>query len=206
MNYNENFINNKVMPYVKLNNKSNDLPYHNLKHLLIVYDMCKNYIDNNNDIFYPNELLVAALFHDFNHTGMQPDQQNIDKAIDALTIFHNDYPDFFDLTITSNIIKSTIFEPNKTETKTLSTLEECVINDADIGVYFTENLKDLELALIGLAKEFGVPMIDFINNTFVFIDKLNFKTDYFRNIWNGGIKEKTIINLTYIRNKYDRTS
>ena len=60
----------KGFSWIMKNSTSNDLPYHNFNHLLTVvrytYGACRFYELTEKE---EKEMLMAALFHDVNHSG-----------------------------------------------------------------------------------------------------------------------------------------
>jgi len=72
-------------------NNANNLrnPYHNFRHMFHVLYLCYKACQYYGNRLSDNEkraLLIAALFHDFNHSGTTgPDSENIKEAIFALT-------------------------------------------------------------------------------------------------------------------------
>jgi hypothetical protein len=79
--------------YIRKYNKSNKLPYHNLGHALqVMYAVEKIFwtIHSKSDanLIKCRNMLIAALFHDFNHSGgKHSDDVNINRAIDGLEEF-----------------------------------------------------------------------------------------------------------------------
>ena len=75
-----------------------NLPYHNLEHLvgvmILVHEACQYH---EIDKVTTRLLLIAALFHDYDHTGvMGDDSVNINRAVKALTLYiaEKDYKHF----------------------------------------------------------------------------------------------------------------
>lgn len=79
-----------ISDYLKIfmvNNHSNALPYHNFYHSIVVTDAIIEYVtyclkyDNKPNVEQYRLLLIAALFHDFNHSGgVHDDEWNINQA------------------------------------------------------------------------------------------------------------------------------
>ena len=76
-----------IIEYLERHNQSKSLGYHNNRHMIGVAATCTEFESDLwlNDLDRAS-LLMAALFHDFNHTGTQPDQVNIDNAIEGLHV------------------------------------------------------------------------------------------------------------------------
>lgn len=79
-----------ALEYVLTRNPSNNLPYHNLLHTLSMVDCCfKAATHYNLPLVSIRPLLVAALFHDFAHSGGKlSDTENIKNAIAGFEHFN----------------------------------------------------------------------------------------------------------------------
>ena len=78
----------KQLHFVLNKNPSNNLPYHNLLHTLSMVDSCfKAASFYNLPLISIRQLCVAALFHDYDHSGGKlPDSENIKAAIAGFNI------------------------------------------------------------------------------------------------------------------------
>ena len=144
-----------LKPYFKAiyNSKSANLPYHNIEHLLgvmtDVLEACHFYFFSFTET---RTLLIAALFHDYNHTGVMGDDViNIKIAIDGITehILESDkiwLPDII------SYISATQF-PHSSIEDTEENLPQNIIRDADVAY----TLKDewFNLVTNGLGAEMG---------------------------------------------------
>lgn len=147
-------------------------PYHNPKHCYVVARLCITYMfhESSADLTYEQRLAIflAALFHDYNHSGKSiskvEDKENINKAIIGILTFQlkliksklaSNLDDVFDLAI--NAIKSTI----------VKLVDGKVVfrpKPEDYSIFFLRDA-DVTMAVIpfgrslipGLAKELGIP-------------------------------------------------
>lgn len=194
--YNKNLIHE--ISYLLNNNKSNNLPYHNLNHLLHVTEMVNDaieYYEKQGIDLLKQELLVAALFHDINHSGgLLTDDKNIDIAIEEFNNFYkqsvlngivlNYNPD-----IVKSFIKITEYPANYTHELTL---EEMIIKDADMMQIRQSNY--IQQIIIGLAEESNITITEQINNQIKFLENLEFLSE-----WGNEFKEN---NMSDIINKF----
>lgn len=139
--------------YVSLMNASNNVPYHNFDHLLIVTKWCGRLAGMLRlPEFETRAVLLAAIFHDFAHSGGHfEDSVNIERAINGLrefcTIHRIDSATF---EFAADCIRVTEFpfvrEP--------SNLAQQIIRDADLLQSTEPNFE--EVLLSGLRKEIEV--------------------------------------------------
>lgn len=128
-------------------------PYHNTDHLLFVAQKCYegglyHQLDDNQI----DALIVAALFHDFNHSGGEhPDWYNVKVAVNSFRDFFMDgkYHDgeFYDDVI--DIIRGTEY-PYVTP-KDILTIRQKIIRDADLMQATADNW--FGMIMLGLSKE-----------------------------------------------------
>lgn len=120
---------NTLMRTFIARNKSSTIPYHNNYHafcmVLNCYDASKFYELANSET---RDLLIAALFHDFNHSGGEYlDTENINRALLGYTeccLIKNIIP--------SEVVKKLIIVTEYPYKKDPDTLLEKVIRDADL--------------------------------------------------------------------------
>lgn len=130
----------RAFRYLIEHNPSNDAPYHSLHHMLRVTYYCNegceyHGIDGNRR----RNLLVAAMFHDFNHSkGELKDPDNIIRAIEGVSNWYASNPmnqTNVDLPTVVNIIKATEYvggsNPYTIPSNNLS-MEQAIIRDADL--------------------------------------------------------------------------
>lgn len=131
-------------------------PYHNLIHCYQVYEACVNLLTLQ-QLEISDELIWASIYHDYNHSGgSEPDTINIQRAIDGvnegINEFYSLYPEHPSVNIETieSLIKCTTFIGHFPTEPT--TIEECVIRDADLMTIFAGH----EIAVLltkGLYKE-----------------------------------------------------
>lgn len=134
-------------------NPSNDLPYHNLYHTNCMIINCAEGAD---EMQLPPEktcvLLLAAIFHDFGHSGgKEKDDHNIRVAIAGLEAYCRIDESFAPcMAEASQIIESTLFPP-VTKPETLS---QKIIRDADLMQMYMPGWE--KQIFVGLRKEIEV--------------------------------------------------
>lgn len=151
-------------------------PYHNGRHMLHVmwqcYKACVFY-----GTFSPREvrnLLIAALFHDFNHAGKAgPDSVNIENAISALAEYIT-IEDFDELSNIQEIIRATEF-PYKASSDELD-LAKQIIRDADLSQVLDPVW--LQQVILGLAAEWGKTPREVLKMQRSFLEGLRFGTSW----------------------------
>lgn len=84
-----NFIN--LFKEVYRNNPSNDLPYHNWYHTTTMINRCYEAgLYHDLDYHALKHLCIAALFHDYDHSGgEESDSENIKRALKGIDSFFN---------------------------------------------------------------------------------------------------------------------
>lgn len=144
------------LKFVIRNNKSSFLPYHNLNHILSVMDVCYNLsLKVNNDNITDRSvrnLLVAALFHDFNHSGgKMNDIENIKVAIDNFNLYltTNATDKYFDEDVSEirKYIHATCYPYIKINDLSIY---ELIIRDADL---VQSSKPDFFITTVGLSYE-----------------------------------------------------
>ncbi len=175
-------------------NKSNHLPYHNLYHGLSV--MRNSYyidiLDFKSDQKYLRELLLAALFHDFNHSGgKSSDKENVLGSIDQFLKYSKESEEANYRII--NIIKATQF-PYVIDDKDLN-YHQKIIRDADMLQACEDNY--LQQVILGLSKEFNADLKTFCENQIKFLNNLVLYTDAANKIWNKN-KERLFSEINFI--------
>ncbi len=185
-----------LIPYFRVvfhNAQNLQNPYHNFRHIFHVvwlcYQACLFYRDRIPP-HYMRNLLIAAIFHDFNHPGLMGDDDlNIARAVRGLRkyILSQDVPHVGQI---EWLIKTTEY-PYKTETSSLQ-LESQIIRDADMGQSLA--MAWIQQVIFGLAGEWGKPPIDILKSQIGFLKNLKFYTDWGQNMFpqseiNAKIKE-----------------
>lgn len=177
----------KYLKFIINHNKSNMAPYHNFYHTQMVV-INSNFIIKNEDQSDCHshdsirELLIASLFHDFNHSqGLHKDKYNVQNSIDSFIDISNrvedkensDFENFQNNV--SFLIKSTEYPYVFPDQDNLP-LRVKVIRDADLCQVFTDN--SFHQNVMGLSKELGIPIEVFIKDQLKFLDNLKFYTNY----------------------------
>ena len=177
----------KAINFLNENNPSNNAPYHGIDHLFEVFKFSysiSQFVPDNDEI-NKLELLIACLFHDYNHScGKLKDSENISNAIDGLTMFHKIYPEF-DLKITKDIIRATEY-PYTLSDEDL-TIEQKIIRDSDMCYLFN----DISIVKLyqGLRTEFNQNLDVFLSNQGKFLDNVHFYTDKCQLMWSYSYKD-----------------
>lgn len=183
---------------------SNSLPYHNIKHTLDVFKNCYNLsfyeeIDEKSTI----ELCLAALFHDFNHSGGQLiDHQNIINALlalDGFFITHQTYNAIVDKNKISEIIKATQY-PYVISDDLLST-EQKIIRDADMLQTFEEDW--VTMIMFGLRKEMKKNMTEMIKIQIGFLENMKFYTKWAEEKYKS-LKSRNLTDLQHLQSFYQK--
>lgn len=155
-------------------------PYHNLGHMLYVFWLCYQAC-----LFYQKELtpremrnlLIAALFHDFDHRGMSGDDRiNIGKAVRAVRQ-HAEGRDKSHVGRIGELIRSTEYPY---DVASFGQIDLCrdILCDADMCEVFRDSW--VQQVVIGLAAESGKHPIDLARTQTAFLENLSFRTDWAR--------------------------
>lgn len=154
-------------------------PYHNFRHMFhtlwLCYQACVFYKDQITPRQMRN-LLIAAMFHDFDHSGMMGnDDLNIKRAIRGLEkhLVRQDKEYFGDI---CEVIWATEF-PHKAPSQSLPLLAQ-IIRDANLAQGFSEAL--IQQVVFGLAKEWGKKPIEILAGQCPFFSHLDFTTEWAR--------------------------
>ena len=161
------------LEYALENNSGRNNPYHNNHHLLTVMLRCAEGADYYGlSVDDKRNLVVAGLFHDYNHSLSNDDAENIRKSVAGWT----DYKDLFAIVGVSaseveRLIAATVF-PHKDATD----LGSEIIQDADL----MQSLEpDAESFFKGLSVEAGV-RID-AETTRIWISQQHINTQWAKN-------------------------
>jgi len=188
-----NDLYNTIFQYVTNTNPSSDAPYHNNEHMLTVANFSYK-ISNSIGLEDIDNLIVAALFHDYNHSmGKEKDDINVQRAIEAFSNYYDS-----NLTSTSidknrviDIIRITEY-PYKVDNSELDT-EQKIIRDADLLQGSVDNWYDY--IIVGLSKEMNIPIKDIAKGNLAFRGGINFNFDISKDIFNKNDQEvKNVIN------------
>ena len=151
--------------------------YHNNEHMINVFNnsiVLFNHYKDEYELTPYNKLLLglAALFHDFNHSGGKlKDSENIELALFALKEFLKtiNKSDLYD--DIKNIIIATEFPHLDID---LDILQK-IIRDADTMGGIIEGWKSV---VTNLASEYNKSLQEFIPTQIKFLDTVKFNTDY----------------------------
>lgn len=169
----------KYLKTVLEKNTGNNNPYHNLYHELTVlknvYMISKSLNIGNKET---KMLLIASLFHDFDHSGgkLKDDSKNIELAVNAFKKYTLENEKDTEYII--SLINSTKFPYDEKQELTTS---EKILRDADLlqscETNFTQQI------LLGLNKEFGNDILStsFLENQIKFTSGIKFFSEYAKN-------------------------
>jgi len=162
-------------------------PYHNFRHMLHVLWLCHKacrYYQNELTPRRMRNLLIAALFHDFDHPGHphpgedDPDRINIPIAIAGLRqyILPADRPFLAEI---EALIEATHY-PYKIGGDKLDLLGR-IIRDADLAQALTPVW--IQQVVIGLAQEWGIKPLEVLRGQASFLAGLSFHTCWARQLF-----------------------
>jgi predicted metal-dependent HD superfamily phosphohydrolase len=168
----------KSFKYIILNNNSNDNPYHNLNHLLTVLKYTyQGALEENVTGKALRELLIAAIFHDTNHTaGKQKDDVNIKNSKKLIKRFVESEGIDAELENIDKILDATQY-PYEIESRDLS-VSQSIIRDADLMQVYEYNW--IHQNILGLSSEIGIDFLDFVEPQKKFLNSAEFNTDWGR--------------------------
>lgn len=167
----------KAFKYILLNSKSNNGPYHNLNHLLTVLKYCylgalSEGIKDEKEL---RELLIAAIFHDVNHTiGKEKDDVNVQNSKDAIDKFVKQEEIDVDTDYMNKLLDATQY-PYIIEGKDLD-LKQGIIRDADLMQVLEYNWIHQNIA--GLSSELKMDFLDFVQPQRKFLESAAFNTNW----------------------------
>lgn len=175
----DNLVLKSALSYVIKNNTGNSNPYHNFEHISNVFLFCKEGAEYHN---LPEsetlDLLVAALFHDFNHSGGKfDDDTNIYNAKMALDAWYNESDTSVNIDNIKSYIDITRF-PYNVESSMLN-LPQQILRDADMGSIFTDNW--FQTIMLGLSSEINQDISDFLEAQINFMKNMKPNSEWFKN-------------------------
>lgn len=162
-----------------LRSRNADNPYHNIRHMLHVFYLCYKACLFYGSLMVFNKrtrrhLLIAALFHDFDHSGVSgPDIINIRTAIEGLRlhILPEDKPFCEEI---EGLIKETEF-PYKIPSEQLD-LSAQILRDADLSQSLS--VAWIQQVIFGLAKEWGKTPLEVLKMQEGFLGNLHPATSW----------------------------
>lgn len=186
----------KAFKYIVLNNEANYAPYHNINHLLTVTKHTY-YALEFEDLLEQKEakdLLLAAIFHDFNHSaGKKKDDENIKEAKKEVKKFIEKENIKADLDFINKILDATQY-PYVIESDKLDEYQS-IIRDADLTQVFESNW--IYQNIFGLSKELNMTPMEFMKGQRKFLEAVKFNTAYGNNLmkerWSQVMKEFEIL-------------
>lgn len=171
--------------------------YHNNEHMVNVFNNAMMLFDHYKDEYELtpyNKLLLglAALFHDFNHSGGKlKDSENIKLALVALKEFLDTINKSDLYSQIENIIITTEFPHLNID---LDILQK-IIRDADTMGGVIDGWKSV---VTNLTKEYNKSLEEFIPTQIKFLDTVKFNTDYCNELLKNN-KEKIIEELNEMK-------
>ena len=172
--------------FVMTRNKSNLAPYHSLNHMLTVLKHCyraMDYMDMLDDN-HCETLLVAALFHDYDHSmGRRDDAYNVVQAKKGLEFFvkNSTWKDF-DLDLLNSILDATQF-PYIIKGDDLNPYQ-AIIRDADLMQIVEPDW--VSHVILGLVEEMHYPLKELMVGERNFLKNMEFHSEY------GKMMQKTL--------------
>lgn len=152
-------------------------PYHNFRHICHVLWLCHQacaYYRNDLSLRERRNLLIAAIFHDFDHTGTTgPDRVNIDRALIALDrhVASEDVEHRNDI---ERLIIATEY-PYVVPSENLDLMVQ-ILRDADLSQAFS--VAWIQQVVFGLAQEWKMSPIDVLKKQKLFLRNLRYHTKW----------------------------
>ena len=160
----------QVIMKLTAGNPAASLPYHNNEHnfmLAVNAHSIGEQLGMEDDLL--KHLLVAGMFHDYNHTGTTlPDSVNIQKALHFL---HQNSQVFIEAGLSVPLLQ-VLIQATENPPAENYTLPEQVMRDADLLGWCDQDTEEL---MQGLAEEFGSPVTeqstrDFLQNAHIYTE------------------------------------
>lgn len=151
-------------------------PYHNLRHMLHVmwesYDGAKYH---HLDAYDTRNILIAAIFHDFNHSGKMAgnDDLEIEASVRAMKRFLLPEDSGREKGI-EDLIRSTQFPYQDTSPEL--PIRKRILRDADMSQSLSTAW--IQQTLIGLPREMGMDAINFLKTQESFLKGIMFQTTW----------------------------
>jgi HD superfamily phosphodiesterase len=170
-----------ALKYIIDNSTSNYGPYHNLNHTVTVTRFAIHIGESEklNEVEM-KELLIAAIFHDYNHTlGDKKDDVNVRNAQNGVEEFVKTINIDVNIDNVKNIIAATQF-PYVIEESELN-LQQQIMRDCDMCQLFESNR--LQFNYLGLQKEIGIDFKSQLDSQESFYDSVKFRTNEGKRLW-----------------------
>ena len=151
------------------------MPYHNFRHMThVLWEAYDGAVHMGLDPVKMRIILIAALMHDYDHTGIKNDDQvNIDRAVRALDKYALEKDRQYLIEI-RDAIRATKYPYTDEE----FTTDQLILRDADQSQTFS--LVWMQ-SLGGLSKEMGMSFRDILSMQRPFLSGLKFHTAWGRN-------------------------
>jgi len=164
----------KYLENLLKNSSSNFVPYHNFYHTMCMVENCEDIATSLGLTgFEKRALVIAAIFHDFNHSGGKlKDKENVQNAINAFLSMSLEDQDVSDLVV--EIIKATEYPYVIPEEE--FTIYQQIIRDADLMQTFEKNY--LQQNWLGLTQEMNLDMLTCLKGSEIFWSNVKFHTEY----------------------------
>lgn len=185
VNNEENLYEGNLRKYFKiifLKAKNLNNPYHNFLHSMHVTWLCYqacHYYSNVMSKRDMRNLLIASMFHDFDHRGtVGPDILNIERAVQGLNahVLLEDKPYLKEIL---EIIQATEY-PYKTSSSTLD-LSLQIMRDADLSQSLSSTW--VQQVIFGLAAEWNKTPLEVLKSQINFHQNLKFNTIWAQEKW-----------------------
>lgn len=167
-----------ALSYIINNNTGNVNPYHSFEHISNVFLFS---LEGSEYHSVPEKekinLLIAALFHDFNHSGGKfKDNINIDNAKLGVEAWAKENDDsIIDLEQIFSLINITEF-PYTVDSNSLN-LQQQILRDSDMGSVFTDNW--FQTIMLGLSSEANIEYKDFLEQQKNFMSNMKANSPWF---------------------------
>lgn len=174
----------QIASWIRIHNPAQCMPYHNTYHSETVALFCYEaalfaHLDSNDT----QALVLAALFHDFAHSGgLQPDSANIEKAVQACKSYCLQTGlDTKILNTALRLIRCTEFPYTSAPTDEL----ECIIRDADMMQIMDANWGEMVLEGLYAEQHLNRPtlnQIEFVKSSLKFYKAVKMHSKWGRSI------------------------
>ncbi|AFH14819.1 phosphohydrolase [Pseudomonas phage Lu11] len=191
---------NEIYDYVRQPHFDTNQPYHNTDHCLRVALRGYELLSATGWRLRTDyaHLLVAAMFHDFGHTGMPPDSHNIEIAIaglraaDCVKAYFK--PDA--IAYIESCIRCTEFHEGRFPVPPVD-IVQMALRDADI----MESLepRGTEYVMNNLCAELGLDPRSLLKSQIAFMESSELFTDAGRFIWNATLDARIAVMETLAR-------
>lgn len=156
-------------------------PYHNFRHMLhvvwLTYQGCE-YYDRELSQRQMRDVLIAALFHDFDHSGMMGnDDLNIERACRAVEK-HALPEDRRNVLVIQNLIRATEYPPARYSV--WGRLPD-ILRDADLSQAFSTAW--IQQVVFGLAAEWRKTPLEVLKMQHGFLSSLKLRTEWARQLF-----------------------